>query len=242
LHLPAGKAKTLARAKTSKRKRASAALSDSVRATADTVLRACGIARDAAFNARDYLETGSRMGFLAVQQCEKELDQIERQIDESTPIAITQVGETDARELLGCLKFTIDLERIGDLIWSVVKRVHHLPDPLNARESQSLIRMARTLEEMLGQIGECFTSRDLRLAKAVMKKDSEMDLACHAVFREHLADGAGPRSFEVTNLLFMAQALERAGDHTKNLAEEVFHLAEGHSIRHDKKSRSPSQA
>ena len=57
----------------------------------DTALRACLIAKDAAFNARDYIETGSRIAFLAVRQCEKELDQIERQIDDATPAAVTQV-------------------------------------------------------------------------------------------------------------------------------------------------------
>jgi phosphate uptake regulator len=46
---------------------------------------------------------------------------------------------------------------------------------------------------------------------------------------------------EVTNLLFMVQAFERAGDHTKNLAEELFHLVQGHSVRHVKKSRQTGQ-
>jgi phosphate transport system protein len=147
------------------------------------------------------------------------------------------VGEDEARELLGCMKFTIDLERIGDLVWSVVKRVHGLAEPLNPRERQSIISMARILEQMLALVSEGFTTRDLQSARLVLKKDSEMDMACHVVFREHLADGAGPRSLEITNLLFMAQALERAGDHATNLAEELFHLAGGHSVRHDKRSR-----
>jgi phosphate uptake regulator len=40
-------------------------------------------------------------------------------------------------------------------------------------------------------------------------------------------------------MLLMAQAFERAGDHTKNLAEEVFHLVEGRSVRHELKRRQP---
>jgi phosphate uptake regulator len=64
-----------------------------------------------------------------------------------------------------------------------------------------------------------------------------MDQKCHLAFRQYLEKGAGARSREVTNLLFMAQAFERAGDHTKNLAEELFHLIEGRSIRHVKKAR-----
>jgi phosphate uptake regulator len=40
-------------------------------------------------------------------------------------------------------------------------------------------------------------------------------------------------------LLFIAQAFERAGDHSKNLAEEIFQLVEGRSLRHELKRRSP---
>jgi phosphate transport system protein len=203
----------------------------------EIALRACRIARDAASNARDYLQNGTRMGFIAVQQCEKELDVIERQVDDSTPAAITQVSETDARELLACLKFTIDLERIGDLIWSAVRRYHELPRPLSPKEGASLTRMAEILEEMLVRVHDGFVSRDLELAESVMKMDAEMDHKCHLAFRQYLEKGAGVRSREVTSLLFMAQAFERAGDHTKNLAEELFHLIEGRSIRHVKKAR-----
>ena len=203
----------------------------------DTALRACLIAKDAAFNARDYIVTGSQIAFLAVRQCEKELDQIERQVDDATPGAVTHVPEAEARELLACLKFTIDLERVGDLIWSVVRRIHGLPAPLNSEESAVLIELAQVLQEMLVRVHQGFVGRDLGLAESVIKMDYDMDQVCHSVFRQYLEKGAGRRSYEVTNLLFMAQAFERAGDHTKNLAEELFHLVQGHSVRHIKKSR-----
>jgi phosphate transport system protein len=203
----------------------------------DTALRACRIAKDAAFNAKDYILTASQIAFLAVKQCEKELDQIERQIDDATPAAVTHVTEAEARELLACLKFTIDLERVGDLIWSVVQRIHALPSPLNSKESGFLIEMAEALQEMLVRVHDGFVNRDLALAESVIKMDYEMDQVCHSVFRQYLEKGAGRRSYEVTSLLFMAQAFERAGDHTKNLAEELFHLVQGHSVRHTKKSR-----
>src|SRR5215470_9545078 len=67
-------------------------------------LKACLIARDAAFNVRDLLTNSSRMAFLAIKDCEKELDLIERQIDERLPAAITRVKEARARQLLACLK------------------------------------------------------------------------------------------------------------------------------------------
>jgi len=87
------------------------------------VVRGCLIARDAVFNVREYLADGSRLAFLAIKDCEKELDQIERKIDDQLPEAITRVGEAKARELLACLKFITDLERIGDLAYSAVMQL-----------------------------------------------------------------------------------------------------------------------
>jgi hypothetical protein len=55
-------------------------------------LHACSIASDAAFNAKDFLLGSSQMAFLAVRDCEKELDRIEQQIDEELPSAISQVS------------------------------------------------------------------------------------------------------------------------------------------------------
>src|SRR5260370_23625119 len=87
------------------------------------VLKACLIARDSVFNLRDFLTSGSRMAFLAIKDCEKELDQIERHIDEELPGAISRVGEAKARQLLACLKFITDLERIGDLAFSAAMQL-----------------------------------------------------------------------------------------------------------------------
>ena len=215
--------------------RKTTAKSRATREPTEIALRACLIAKDAAFNTQDYIATKSQMALIAVQQCEKELDQIERQIDESMPAAITEVTEPEARELLGCMKFTIDLERVGDLMWSIARRIQNLPSPLNSREASYLTSMAETLQEMLDRLHQGFLSRDLELAESVLRMDSKINQVCHSIFTEYLEKGAGRRSYEVTHLLFMAQAFERAGDHTKNLAEELVHLVGGHSVRHVKK-------
>ena len=74
-----------------------------------TALKAFLIARDAAANVPDLFTSSSRMAFLAIKECEQELDVIERYIDEKTPAAITRVNEGRARQLLKSLKCTTDL-------------------------------------------------------------------------------------------------------------------------------------
>jgi phosphate transport system protein len=202
-------------------------------------MKACLIARDASFNVRDLLTNSSRMAFLAVKDCEKELDQIERYIDERMAAAITRVSEEKARELLACLKFITDLERIGDLLMGVALRLHSRSNRLAQADIHNLLEMAVILHKMLDQVHEGFVKRDLECVREVLRTDANIDRICHSMFQKHLASSHSGEESPSFDILLMAQALERSGDHAKNLAEELYSLIEGHSLRHPPK-RKPS--
>lgn len=224
------------------RRKAAVEEHESTRELTGLIQEACLVAKDAAFNLRDFLENSSNMAFIAVKDCEKELDRAERKVDERITSAITQVSEGEARELLACLKFIIDLERIGDLAWSVTQRLQNLPVKVQKDDRRDLIAMADVLEKMLSAIHQGFVNRDLGSADWVLKNDSQIDEACRAVFRRHLESKERSREYS-TQLLLMAQAFERAGDHAKNLGEELFHLVEGRTMRHEpKRPRNSRQA
>jgi len=215
---------------------------ESTKELTSLALQACLVARDASANLGDYIKSSSKMAMLAVKDCGKELDRLERSIDEKITTAITEVTESEARQLLACLKFIIDLERIGDLTWSVTKHLQKLETRLQPKDADDLTEMTEVLEKMLERVHSGFASRDLDSATWVIRTDSEIDQVCHAIFRRHLSSSDESTRDYSTNLLLMAQAIERAGDHTKNLGEELFHLVEGRSLRHEgKKSRTASQ-
>jgi phosphate transport system protein len=201
-------------------------------------LKACLIARDAAFNVRDLLTNSSRMAFLAIKDCEKELDIIERQIDERLPAAITRVNETRARQLLSSLKCTTDLERIGDLVMSVAMRVQAKTSKLPASDARQLVEMSSVLREMLDLIHKGFSTHDLECARKVLQMDKDIDRICHGLFQKHLAETVSQGDTSHFEILLMAQALERAGDHTTNLAEDLYSLIEGRSLRHMPKKKT----
>jgi len=205
---------------------------------ANLALKACLIARDAAFNVRDLLTNSSRMAFLAIKDCEKELDLIERQIDERLPEAITRVNESRARQLLSTLKSTTDLERIGDLVMSVALRVQARTVKIPASDSRQLIEMAAVLRDMLDLTHQGFSNLDLECARNVLQMDKEIDRICHALFQKHLAETVPQGDTSGFEILLMAQALERAGDHTTNLAEDLYSLIEGRSLRHMPKKKA----
>jgi phosphate transport system protein len=178
------------------------------------------VARDAASNLREALARPSGLAFLAIKECEKELDQLERAIDEELPRALAQVSEDEAREILASLKLRVALR---------LQRSHpRLPKP----DTRLLADMSEVLESLLGRLHEGFLQRDLESARTAVQADNQLDELRHSAFRRHL-EGRDPQdTSRRIDVLLMAQALERAGDHGKNLAEELFYLVEGRSLRH----------
>jgi len=175
------------------------------------------------------------MAFLAVRDCDKELDRIEQQIDEELPSAISQVSEPQARELLAAARFSTELERIGDLLFGVGKRLQSLRMPLSRSDMRQLAAMLDILEEMLKELRVSFQDRGLDGANYVLSADREIDRLYKGFLGRHLSVEDIDRMQQRTEVLLIAQVLERAGDHATNLAEELFRLVEGRSLRHSPK-------
>lgn len=123
---------------------------------------ACGIARDSAANLREFLAEGSQLAYLAVQQCERELDLAEREIDNGVPEAITRAGEAKVREMLAALKFITDLERIGDLLLWVANRARQTE--LSADDVERIVAMVSVLDKMLEHADRAYAKRDIEAA------------------------------------------------------------------------------
>lgn len=198
------------------------------------IQRAFLIAKDAVSNAREYVDVRSRLALMAASDCERELDVLERKIDEGLPFAITRVGERKARELIAYRQFITDLERIGDLaVWVA----HHLPDSVTRHDKEVLLEMFSLVERMLEEAYQGFCKRSAEHARVVLKSDIEIDKLRSQFFRTHLKSRTRTSVEDRIAVLLIAQALERAGDHCTNLAEEVIHLVEQHSIRHMARKR-----
>jgi phosphate transport system protein len=167
-----------------------------------------------------------------VRQYEEELDKLDHDINDGVTAAISQAPAQRTRELLACLKFIIELERIGDLLLNVANRAVAVGSRLEAPEVKDLSTMSGILARMLGQAQEAFEQRDVKKAVNVLKADAEMDRLRNLVFVRHIENPEHQLHTESFHVVFMIQSLERAGDHAKNVAEEVVHLVSGRSVRH----------
>jgi phosphate transport system protein len=204
-------------------------------------LDAVQLAKSAVAHAIDGLAQKSSAPFLAVSKSEQELDRLDREVDQRVTHAVTRASEPEAGQLLACMKFMIDLERIGDLICSFGGRAQAIGSKVEMDDVKDLIQMATVLEQMLADIHQAFSRRDLERVLKVLRADAEIDRIRNLIFIRHVENSEGIAGPEGIHVLFMAQALERAGDHTKNLAEEVCHLVTGQTVRHAVRTQSKSE-
>jgi phosphate transport system protein len=199
-------------------------------------IEACRLAKEAAAAAAGGIATGSSSLLNSLRQRERELDALDMEIDSAVTSVITEVEPTEARELLACMKFMISLERIGDLLLSFANSAQAAAGRIDSDDTRDLTRMATILEKMLTDVGGAFSNRDVAKAIDVLRADSEIDRLRNLIFLRHIENPENIAHQASLQIIFMTQSLERAGDHAKNLSEEVCHLVSGHTIRHVLKS------
>jgi phosphate transport system protein len=170
---------------------------------------------------------------------DESIDALEREIEEQTVamIARRQPMAYDLRQIMAALRIANDLERIGDLGKNIAKRAVAVVS--EQQPKQLMLGLKHMGELALGQLKEvldAFIERDADRALKVWYKDEEIDAMYNSLFRELLTYMMeDPRNIGLcTHLLFGAKNIERIGDHTTNIAENVYYLVHGTAIADDR--------
>lgn len=167
-----------------------------------------------------------------VRKGDKAIDAIEIQINEEAArtIALRAPVSKDLRSVLTVLRLAASLERIGDYAKNIAKRTSVLVEmnPVNGSDA-ALRRMAREVEQMLKDTLDAYVRGDAVLAEDVRQRDQEVDQMYNALFREFLTFmKEDPRNITgCMHLHFMAKNIERMGDLTTNMAEQVIYQVTG---------------
>ncbi len=173
-----------------------------------------------------------------VEEEDGEVDDLEKRIDEKVVTYISTHGPMarDCRFLITASKIASELERIADQATTVARRSRELSRASVLRTHGSVPVMAEEVQSMLRQSIKAFVERDTDLALEVIGRDKLVDAEYKTAARDvEQAIVADPTmTARELHLLTVAKALERAGDHATNIAEEVFYLYKGEDIRHMK--------
>tara|TARA_A100001388_G_scaffold268653_1_gene244017 strand:+ start:393 stop:1100 length:708 start_codon:yes stop_codon:yes gene_type:complete len=169
---------------------------------------------------------------------DEKIDNFETLIEQQVVnlIALRQPMAIDLRETVTALKISSDLERIGDLAKNISKRTLLLNENLPKNLVDAIIRVSSDVQKQLKSILDAYLERSSAMAINVWESDEQIDDLTNLCMQEvikylkenekNLSDG--------THLLFVTKNIERIGDHTTNIAEQVYYLVKGEYLEGDR--------
>ena len=174
---------------------------------------------------------------------DRAINDIDVKVDEKTfnLIAMRQPMASDLRLIMTMEKTVTDLERIGDEVKKIARMIVHIYDSEASPPSNRLFRdvfsMAKIASEMLRNSLDALARQDVDSAVAMITNgDEELNKEFQAGLRRLITYMMeDPRTIgHAINVLFIIKALERIGDHSKNITEYVVYLVKGKDVRHAK--------
>jgi len=162
--------------------------------------------------------------------------EVEIDHDLSSIIARRQPTARDLRLLIAISKTTANLERVGDEAEKIARMVRSIIQSGAPRSLPSLeLRVASDLASgLLNKALDAFARLDVNAALAILKEDDLIDAEFDGFVRKLITYMMeDPRMISPSlDLLFLAKAIERIGDHAKNIAEFIIYVVKGEDVRH----------
>ena len=168
---------------------------------------------------------------------EQLVDEMEVDIDEACILIIArrQPAASDLRLVMMVTKAINDLERIGDEAKKIANHAVILSEQEGTPEGYKEVRhLGQSVTRMLSNALDAFARFDVEAAMKTLEEDTQIDLEYKTALRELVTYMMeDPRSISrVINILWVIRSLERIGDHTQNLCEQIVFVVKGKDIRH----------
>ena len=202
------------------------------------VLEMGGLVEEQVNNAIEALISGDAKLAEQVIEQDHRVNDLDVAADEACTqiIAMRQPAAGDLRMILTIIKTITDLERIGDEAAKIARfaiKVYDNDRILTPRYNE-IKYMAGMATKMLRESLDAFARLDVSGAAGVARQDMEVDEEFHLITR-HLITFMmeDPRTISTfIDLLFVVKAIERIGDHAKNIAEFIIYVVKGADVRH----------
>ncbi|MCZ7562610.1 MAG: phosphate signaling complex protein PhoU [Burkholderiales bacterium] len=201
------------------------------------VLQMGGLVEQQIVRAVDGLASGDLPAIERVIADDHRVNTAEVQLDEdcSHIIARRQPAASDLRLLIAVIKTITDLERIGDEAEKIARMAKLIHTAERMHMPRVEVKNAATLTlAMLRKALDSFARLDAKAALDVVRQDEAVDAEFRGILRQLITFMMeDPRTISrCLEVLFVAKALERIGDHAKNMAEYVIYMVEGRDVRH----------
>ena len=204
------------------------------------VLQMGGMVETQVSSAIEAYSSGEVASVKSIVEADRKINDLEKAIDDDCAhvIAKRQPTASDLRLVLGVSKIVTDLERAGDEAKKIAKGVRRIYEAghLPSQYGIGIRHLAEAALNLVRQSLDAFARLDVPLAQEVIKADSDVDTEFKSIIRQlitHMMED--PRTITTSiEIISIARAIERIGDHAKNVAEQVVFIVEGRDIRHIK--------
>lgn len=169
---------------------------------------------------------------------ENKVNSLEVEIDReiASVIGRRQPTARDLRLLMALSKTTANLERVGDEATKIARMVQSILNSVAPRSlpSSDLRTAADLASALLRNALDAFARLDIPMAVSILREDNEIDKEFDGFVRKLITYMMeDPRTISASlDLLFVAKAIERIGDHAKNIAEFIIYIVKGEDVRH----------
>jgi len=206
-------------------------------AVRSSVLQMGGLVEAQILSAVECIASGDMVEIDRVIANDKAVNRMEVDLDErcSHIIARRQPTAGDLRMLMTVVKMITDLERIGDEAEKIARMARMIHEANKAHLPRiELAHMASVAVAMLRKALDAFARLDVLAAAQVVRQDLVVDDEFRAVIRQLITFVMeDPRTISRTiEVLFIAKAIERIGDHAKNMSEYTVYMVKGRDVRH----------
>ena len=205
----------------------------------ERVLEMGGLVESQITQAIDALISGDVSLMRHVIANDHRVNALEVEIDERCNHVLVRRQPTagDLRMVMTVIKTITDLERIGDEAEKIARMAQRLAQNQHLRgmPRYTEVRHAAALvQQMLRQSLDAFARLDLTSVTQVVRQDEQVDDEYRAILRLLISCMMeDPRTISTAlDILFLAKAIERIGDHAKNMSEYVVYMVKGRDVRH----------
>ncbi|MBK7900450.1 MAG: phosphate signaling complex protein PhoU [Azonexus sp.] len=205
------------------------------------VLQMGGLVESQVSDAIEAYSSGEIASVKSIVETDHKVNELEKAVDDDCAhiIAKRQPAASDLRLVFGISKIVTDLERAGDEAKKIAKGVRRIYESghMPSQYGVGVRHVAEAALNMMRHALDAFARLDTAAAAEVIRADNEVDVEFKSILRQlitHMMED--PRTITTSmDIIWIARAIERIGDHAKNIGEHVIYIVEGQDIRHSPK-------
>ncbi|QBN19586.1 phosphate signaling complex protein PhoU [Flavobacterium nackdongense] len=173
-----------------------------------------------------------------VKKIEMKIDKLDVKIDEicQSIFALQQPVASDLRFIMSSLQISNEIERIGDLAMSVIKRAKNIKEKHDLIAKFEIASFAKDIELIAQKTNECIVLRDEKMIAEILLLNKNIKANGDRIIDKIIDEMKSHSKVVVsgTNLVIALKHLERISDHCSNVAEYVYFVVNAKIIKHDK--------